>query len=129
MTYTLTVTVDADPDATEARVREALAGEGFGVLSEIDVESTLRAKLGVEVGTYKILGACNPDLANRAIGIDADIGAMLPCNVLLRANPAGGTDVAAADPEAMLSVGAPGLAEVAVDAKQRLQRALDTLVG
>lgn len=125
--YTMTVTIDADPAEAEERVREALAAEGFGILSEIDVRAKLEEKLGQDVGPYKILGACNPPLALRAIDLDPDVGALLPCNVLLRANPDGGTDVVAADPEAMLSVASDELADIAADAKQRLRRALDSI--
>ena len=127
--YTLTVTVDDSLDTAEKRVREALADEGFGILSEIDVQATLREKLGEEVGGYKILGACNPPLAHRAIGTDADIGALLPCNVLLRENPDGGTDVAAADPDAMLSLAGDDLADIASEARERLTRALEQLTA
>jgi uncharacterized protein (DUF302 family) len=125
--YTLTVTLDDEPAEAERRVREALQEEGFGILSEIDVQSALREKLGEEIGAYKILGACNPPLAKRAIDADPDVGALLPCNVLLRANPAGGTDVAAADPRAMLALGPEGLGPVAEEARERIQRALSTL--
>jgi uncharacterized protein (DUF302 family) len=125
--YTITVTVPDEPAEAERRVREALGEQGFGVLSEIDVEGALREKLGEEIGAYKILGACNPPLAKRAIEADPDIGALLPCNVLLRANPDGGTDVAAADPAAMLSLGADGLEEVATEARDRIIKALDAL--
>jgi len=126
-TYTLTVTIDATPDEADARVRKALQAEGFGILTEIDVEATLRTKLGEEVGPYRILGACNPALAHRAIALDPDIGAMLPCNVVIRANPDGGTDVAAADPAAMLAVGPANLDEIAADARARIQRALQAI--
>lgn len=125
--YTMTVTIDADPAEAEERVREALAAEGFGILSEIDVQAKLEEKLGQDIGPYKILGACNPPLALQAIDLDPDIGALLPCNVLLRANPDGGTDVAAADPEAMLALASDDLADIAADAKQRLRRALDSI--
>jgi uncharacterized protein (DUF302 family) len=128
-TYTMTVTIDAEPAEAEARVREALKDEGFGILSEIDVEAALREKLGEEIGAYKILGACNPPLAKRAIGADPDIGALLPCNVLLRANPSGGTDVVAADPKSMLELGAAGLDDVAAEARAGIQRALDAVAG
>jgi uncharacterized protein (DUF302 family) len=128
-TYTMTVTLPVPPEEAEARVRAALQEEGFGILSEIDVQATLLDKLGEDVGAYTILGACNPPLARRAIAADPDVGALLPCNVLLRANPDGGTDVAAADPQAMLSLGAEALAEVATDARGRLERALDRLRG
>jgi uncharacterized protein (DUF302 family) len=126
-TYTITVTVDADPAEAESLTREALGAQGFGILSEIDVEAALREKLGEEIGAYKILGACNPPLAKRAIDADPDIGALLPCNVLIRANPNGGTDVAAADPHAMLSLGPEGLSGVAEEARTGIQAALDSL--
>jgi uncharacterized protein (DUF302 family) len=127
--YTLTVTIDAEPVAAEQQVREALQDQGFGILSEIDVEAALRDKLGEEIGAYKILGACSPPLAKRAIDADPDVGALLPCNVVLRANPRGGTDVVAADPKAMLAIGADELTAVADDAKARLEAALAVLAG
>ena len=127
--YTLTITLDAGPDEAERRVREVLQEQGFGVLSEIDVQQALRDKLGEEIGAYKILGACNPPLAKQAIDADPDVGALLPCNVLLRANPAGGTDVAAADPRAMLALGPKALGPVAEEARERLERALASLQG
>lgn len=127
--YTLTITLDVDPVEAERRVRDALQGEGFGILSEIDVQAALREKLGEEIGAYKILGACNPPLAKRAIEADPDVGALLPCNVLVRANPAGGTDVAAADPRAMLALGPEGLGPVAEEAREGIQRALAALEG
>jgi uncharacterized protein (DUF302 family) len=125
--YTMTVTLPVEPAEAERRVREALQGQGFGILSEIDVEAALREKLGEEVGAYKILGACNPPLAKQAIDADPDVGALLPCNVLLRANPAGGTDVVAADPHAMLALGPESLEGVASDARRRLDAALTAL--
>lgn len=125
MSYTLTVTLDTTPDDAEARIREALGEEGFGILSEIDIQEKLNEKLGEDIGTYKVLGACNPPLANQAIKADRDIGALLPCNVVIRANPEGGTDIVAADPEQMLAMsGASGLEELACDAKERIERAL-----
>jgi uncharacterized protein (DUF302 family) len=129
VSYTLTVTVDAEPAEAERRTREALQEQGFGILSEIDVEAALRDKLGEEIGAYKILGACNPPLAKQAIEADPDVGALLPCNVLIRANPAGGTDVVAADPNAMLALGPDSLAGVADDARTRLEAALAALHG
>ena len=125
--YTMTVTIDTDAADAERRVREALQEQGFGVLSEIDVQATLQNKLGEDIGTYKILGACNPGLARQAIASDPDVGALLPCNVLIRANPDGGTDVAAADPAAMLALGPSGLSAVADDARAGIQAALDAL--
>ena len=127
--YTLTVHLDADPGEAEERIREALAAEGFGILTEIDVQATLAAKLEVEMPAYTILGACNPSLAHRAIQADEHIGAMLPCNVVVRAHPDGGTEIAAADPEVMLGVSAgESLAELADEARARIQRALDAVV-
>ena len=126
MSYTMTVTLDTDPATAEERVRAALAEEGFGILSEIDVEAALSSKLGEEIGHYKILGACNPALAHRGIGVDADLGALLPCNVVLRAN-GDGTDVVAADPNAMLELAGGDLHDLACEARDRIQRALDSL--
>lgn len=126
--YTLAAHLDEEPDKATDRVREALVSEGFGILSEIDVQATLQSKLGEDIGAYRILGACNPPLARQAIASDPDIGALLPCNVLIRASEEGGTDVRAADPDAMLSLSeGAALAEVAADAKARLERALSRL--
>lgn len=126
--YTFQTHLPDEPHDVEPRVRDALAAEGFGILSEIDVQATLRNKLGEDIGAYTILGACNPPLARQAIAADRDIGALLPCNVVVRAGANGGTDVLAADPDAMLELSAAGgLAEVAADAKRRLERALASL--
>ncbi len=106
------------------RVEAALQAEGFGILTEIDVQATLRAKLGVEMAAYLILGACNPALAHRALQADPSVGVLLPCNVVLRAD---GDQVIV---EAMDPVGALGLIEspdvqqVAEEARARLERAL-----
>lgn len=125
-TYTLTVHVDADPATAEERVRAALADEGFGILTEIDVQATLKSKLDHDMRPYKILGACNPPLAKQAIETDEDIGALLPCNVVVRAHPDGGTEIVAADPEQMLAISseADALNALACDAKERIERAL-----
>ncbi len=128
-TYTMTVTIDADPVEAEERTRAALQDQGFGILSEIDVQAALREKLDEEIGAYKILGACSPPLAKQAIDVDPDVGALLPCNVLIRANPAGRTDVAAADPLSMLALGPEGLTPIAEDARRRLDAALTALRG
>ncbi|HLI40579.1 MAG TPA: DUF302 domain-containing protein, partial [Streptosporangiaceae bacterium] len=107
--------------------RAALAGQGFGVLTEIDVTATLAARLGEHIEDYVILGACNPRLAHRALGIDRGIGLLLPCNVVVRAT-AGGTAVEALDPQVMVTLtGRPELKPVADEAARRLARALDRL--
>jgi uncharacterized protein (DUF302 family) len=108
-------------------VESALRAEGFGVLTEIDVAATMKAKLGVDRDPYVILGACNPSLAHRAIEADPAVGALLPCNVVLRHD---GTDtiVEAMDPMAALGiVEAPGIRPIAEEAKARLQRAIASL--
>lgn len=126
--YTLHAHVDQEPPEVEQRVRDALGAEGLGILSEIDVQATLYQKLGEDIGAYTILGACNPPLARRAIAADPEIGALLPCNVVVRADSAGGTDVFAADPDAMLGLSpSDELAPIAAEAKQRLQRALQAM--
>lgn len=102
MTYTIDRTItDASFDEVEARTRAALAAQGFGVLTEIDVAATMKAKLGEEMAQYKILGACNPKLAYAALGHEPRIGAMLPCNVILR-QVASGVEVSAVDPIASM---------------------------
>ncbi len=123
------VTLTVSLAEAEVRVRDALKEEGFGVLTEIDVEATMREKLGEEVGPYKILGACNPPLAHRAIGVDREIGLMLPCNVLLRANEDGDTEVLAADPSAMVILFGDAMRDVAKDARIKLAAAMERLTS
>lgn len=128
MSYSFGRTVDAKFDDVVARAREALAGEGFGVLTEIDIAKTLQAKLGVEMPPYLILGACNPPLANRALQAEPEIGALLPCNVVVREDEAGNVQVTAMDPESVLElVGKPEVGEIAREVKERLGRALDAI--
>ena len=128
----LTVTVPTDLATTEAAVREALAEQGFGVLTEIDVEATFRARLGDreadEIGPTRILGACNPGLAYQALRAAPDVSALLPCNVVLRAAD-GGTEVVAVDPLAMLEVASEDLGPVATEARRRLAAALEQLTA
>src|SRR5690606_30939010 len=110
--------------------KAALAAEGFGILSEIDVAATLRARLGVEREPYLILGACNPPLANQALQAEPAIGLLLPCNVVVAAEGPSAARVWAIDPEQQFAlVENPELAPIAAEVKARLQRALETLPG
>ena len=125
MTYAMTVRLTGSFAATVDRVRAALQEQGFGVLTEIDVQATLRAKLGEQMEDYLILGACNPPLAHRALAIDREIGLLLPCNVVIRGDGPGATVVQALDPQTMVQVtGRPELKEVADEATARLRAAL-----
>ncbi|WP_333822437.1 DUF302 domain-containing protein [Pinisolibacter sp.] len=114
MAYTIDrVITDADLETVDARVRKALGDAGFGVLTEIDVAATMKKKLGVDMAHYRILGACNPKLAHAAIGHEPRIGAMLPCNVILRAVDRG-IEVSAVDPVAsMAGIDNPALTAIA----------------
>ncbi|MDP7704637.1 MULTISPECIES: DUF302 domain-containing protein [unclassified Mycobacterium] len=114
-------------DAVE-QTTQALAGQGFGVLTKIDVKATLKQKLGEDMEDYVILGACNPQLAHRALNVDRHIGQLLPCNVVLRAADDGGVLVEAMDPQLMVRVvDQPGLQEVADQAAAKLQAAIGAL--
>jgi uncharacterized protein (DUF302 family) len=118
--YTLSATTTAPFAAAVEHVRQELRSEGFGVLCEIDVQATLRAKLGVETDPYLILGACNPPLAHRALEAEPELGVLLPCNVVIYER-AGDTTIAAVDPERMLSiVDNDELVAVAAEVKTRL---------
>jgi uncharacterized protein (DUF302 family) len=117
-------TVDATLDAVEPRVRDALAAEGFGVLTEIDVAATLRAKLGVERAPLKILGACNPNFAHRALELDPTVSLLLPCNVVLEAVD-GATTVSVVDPRALIDE--EEFRPLADEAADRLRRVVDVV--
>jgi uncharacterized protein (DUF302 family) len=119
---------DMDYDDVVARVRELLAGEGFGVLTEIDVKATLKKKLDLDFKRYVILGACNPPLAHRALEAEPDIGVLLPCNVCVSELDGGGTRVAAMNPVAAFNlIDNPGVAPIADDVRGRLQRVVDAI--
>ena len=133
MSYTHTITVPMTyEDAVEA-TRAALAEQGFGILTEIDVRATFTKKLGAEsgeaVGDYIILGACNPTLASKALAAEPELGALLPCNVVVRRGAAEDhTTVDAIDPQTMVQLsGSAAVREVAEDAEQRLRVALDAV--
>jgi uncharacterized protein (DUF302 family) len=127
MDYGITVRVPGSFADTVTQVRAALQEQGFGVLTEIDVQATLREKLGESMEDYLILGACNPPLAHRALGVDRRIGLLLPCNVVVRTD-GDQTVVEALNPQTMVEVaGQEGLRPVAEEAARRLTAALDTL--
>ena len=123
--YALTATTDMPFAEAVARVRDELQAEGFGVLCEIDVQATLRAKLGVEREPYLILGACNPPLAHQALEAEPDVGVLLPCNVVVGERD-GVTTISAVDADRMLSiVGNDELAPIAADVRARLVRVVE----
>ena len=130
MTYGTSVTVDRPYAETVSLVRDALARQGFGVLTEIDVAATLATKLGVTVAPQVILGACNPPLAHRALQAEESLGLLLPCNVVVRAVEDDRTTVEALDPQVMVGVtGNEALEDVAKEAATKLATALSTLVN
>lgn len=113
-------------DAVLAKLPEALKSEGFGVLTEIDVRDTLRAKLGADFRRYKILGACNPPLAHRALQAELDVGVMLPCNVVVYEDGPGSV-VTAIDPMQTFAAQQPQLRPIAEEVRAKLTRVLDRL--
>lgn len=128
--YGISIIIEAGFTDSVERTRAALAQQGFGVLTEIDVAATMKTTLGEDMAPYLILGACNPPLAHQAIGIDASIGLLLPCNVVVRAVDEGRTLIEAMDPDVMVTAtGNPDLAPVAEQARERLTAALGTLAA
>jgi uncharacterized protein (DUF302 family) len=127
--YGMTTTVDLPYERAVERTRDALAAEGFGVLTEIDVRATLKKKLDVDSRPYTILGACNPPLAHQAFNAEPNIGLLLPCNVVVYATTDGRQSVVAAiDPVVSLGrVGNSALAPLAADVKARLTRVLEAV--
>jgi uncharacterized protein (DUF302 family) len=126
MSYNISRKVAGEFDAVIARVKEALKAEGFGVLTEIDVEGTLKSKIGRDFRPYRILGACNPNLAYQALSQDAHIGVMLPCNVIVQRHDDGEIEVSSIDPAtAMQMVGNPKLTAVAGQVRDALARVIE----
>ncbi len=128
MSYYMQKTVAMDFSRALERVKEELQKEGFGVLTEIDVQDTLRKKISVEFRKYRILGACNPSFAHLALQKEPRIGLLLPCNVIVQESEGGRVEVAAIDPmESMERAGNPGLAEVASKVRAKLQNVISAL--
>ena len=127
MNYTFDRKIDGAFDQIVERTMSALKAEGFGVLSDIDIRATLKAKLGAEFRPYRILGACNPPLAHRALQAEDKIGAMLPCNVIVQEKP-DGVEVSAVNPLAgMERIGNPALTAIANEVAGKLKRVLASI--
>lgn len=128
-TYGFGIQTDMSPAEAEQKTREALAEEGFGILTEIDVAATLKDKLDLDVAPYRILGACNPQLAHQALSVEQDIGLLLPCNVVIYESGSGSI-IQVLDPDLMADLtGNPELQVIADDARGRLERALANVQG
>lgn len=128
--YGFSTELDGNIDDIEATVREELKTEGFGVLTEIDVKAAMKEKLDIDKRPYKILGACNPPLANKAIDAEPDIGLLLPCNVVVRETEAGRVRVAFMDPNAVLSlIHRDDIHAIAEDVRGRLMRVRERIGG
>lgn len=126
--YGMSVVLDADLVTARTQVEAALAEQGFGVLTEIDVAATLKKKIGKDVPPQVILGACNPHLADRALEAEPSIGLLLPCNVVLRDSGDGRTIVSALDPSVMVTfTGNPALEPIAAEARLKLGAVLDAI--
>jgi len=128
--YGFNTKVSGNFDDAVEKVTAALKEEGFGVLTEIDVKAVMKKKLDIDKKPYKILGACNPTLANQALTTEPDIGLLLPCNVVVREEDDGSITVAFMDPQAVLDlVQQPGIHELAGDVKARLERVRDSIAS
>ena len=130
MTYTKRVERDADFETVLEETIAAIEDEGFGVITDVDVQATMREKLDESMNRYRILGACAPDIAFDGLQIDADLGALLPCNVVVRETDAGTTVVSAVDPVALVSITEnPEIEAVIEDADRRLDRVIGAIEG
>ncbi len=130
MQYARTITLDLGYEQAVGKTKEAFQAQGFGTLTEIDVRATLKEKLGQDMEPYVILGACNPQLAHRALDVDREIGLLLPCNVVVRATEDGRTVVQALDPHVIVAVPErEELQPIADEAGRRIQAALDSLTS
>ncbi len=128
MDYYIATTIDDSFDAAIARTEEALKEEGFGVLTRIDVQRTLKDKIGADFRPYTILGACNPKLAHEALQVESHVGAMLPCNVVVQDAGEGRVEIAAIDPVAsMQAIDNPQLKQAAATVRDKLQRVIAAL--
>ena len=127
MEYGKTISLEGSVNEVVQRVKSEFKAQGFGILTEIDIQATLQEKIGAQVEPYIILGACNPELAKRALEIEPEIGLLLPCNIVVRQSQ-GAVLVHALNPQVMVSIpGQPGLQDIADDAGARIDRALATL--
>jgi uncharacterized protein (DUF302 family) len=130
MNYYISTIVDLPFDAAVGQIIERLKTQGFGVLTDIDIQATLKAKLGVEMRKYRILGACNPSFAHQALQLEDRLGVLLPCNVIVRETEDGRVEVASVDPVvAMEKTGNPMLVTTAQEVRRRLVAAIDAAAG
>lgn len=128
MSYTVHREVDGEFDAVVESTIATLKDEGFGVLCDIDVQKTLKEKLGEEFRNYRILGACNPQLAHQALGVEIELGALLPCNVIVYESDEGDVVVSAVDPEQLVGVADnPALDSIASEVHERFERVLSAV--
>ncbi|TFI59740.1 DUF302 domain-containing protein [Sphingomonas parva] len=128
MSYYIARTVPLDFEAAVSRTEEALKGEGFGIISRIDIQEALRSKIGAKFRPYTILGACNPTLAHQALQLEDKVGTMLPCNVVVQQTVSGETEVAAVDPVAsMTAIDNPALKQAAEHVREKLEKAISSL--
>ena len=128
MSYYFATAIDQDFAEALRKTREALQEEGFGIISEIDIQKALKEKIGVDFRPYTILGACNPTLAHEALNIEDKVGTMLPCNVIVQATSAGHSEIAAIDPvESMQAIPNPRLKTAAREVRAQLERVIERL--